>query len=99
MRSPLSATYPEQHLFETSSQHFAAALIATHLLEYSHARLHENGRETLYIFLDPELHGREYLRQYWAQTFPLVHASTLAQAIKLLVKEKMALRANGGGAQ
>lgn len=85
---------PEE-VFETISPAFAAALIAATQLTYSHCKPHRNGKDMIYVFVDPLHYGEELQRRYTAGAFPLVHAKVLADARSFLVDESKRVREGG----
>lgn len=82
-------------VFETISPAFAAALIAANQLSYSHCKAHHNGKDTIYVFVDPLRAGAELQRRYTAGAFPLVHAKVLADARSYLVDESKRAKEEG----
>ena len=81
--------------FETISLALAAALIAANQLNYSHCRTHSNGKDVIYVFLDPLRAGEELQRRYSAGAFPLVHAKVLSDARSFLVDESKRVKGVG----
>lgn len=85
--SPGNNTTPLTEEFVTISPALAAAIIVAGQLAYSHARLHANRKDVLFVFEDPLHIGEELQRRYQAGIFPLVHAKMLAEARGFLVDE------------
>ena len=81
--------------FETISPALAAALIAAQQLTYSHAKLHPNHKDVVYVFDDPLRVGAELQRRYNAGVLPSVHAKAVNEARGYLADE--CKRVKGGG--
>lgn len=94
--SPSSTSAPLSEYFKTVSSALAAAIIASGSLSYSHAELHTNNRDVIFIFKDPCAQGEEIQRRYTACTLPMVHAKTLAEARGFLVDEITRIKQGGG---
>jgi hypothetical protein len=92
--SPPSLT---EALFETLSPALAAALIAAHQLNYSHCKLHPNGKDTIFVFQDPLHLGEELQRRYASGAFPLVHAKMFSEARAYLADEHNRVKKGGSG--
>ncbi len=73
--------------FETISPAFAAALIAGQQLPYSHAKLHANRKDVVYVFDDPLRVGAELQRRYNAGLLPAVQAKAVNEARGYLAEE------------
>jgi hypothetical protein len=80
--------------FETISPALAAAFIAGQQLTYSHAKLHANRKDVVYVFDDPLCVGAELQRRYNAGVLAPVHAKAVNEARGYLSEEHK--RARGG---
>lgn len=81
--------------FRTQSTSFAAALVASDQLRYSHTELHANGRDVVFVFDDPYAQGEVLHRRFNAGMFSRVEPKLLFSARGFLTDEMARLSGRG----